>query len=135
MSFPTEELKEFYNRAHKAVKSSRRTSRKCEKLERYAKIEDYLLKVFPQSAQVYFYGSRKMGLAGFRSDLDAYVDVNGKFFEGESKVNASNFLNQLTNAMRRNETEFEVTVALHDATCPVLRCTYLPMRLKCNVKI
>lgn len=107
----------------------------CEKSEKLASLWNYeqirqnLKKLanaqFPNSADVFFFGSRIMGLATDESDLDIYVQITGT----EDKVK----YNKIASAVEVNNA-WQVKAKV-DATVPIIICVFLPMELNCDISV
>lgn len=128
--FPANELLGFLSRAKYAVYRARRNSRRLAAVKRYDEIRDILQRYFPRDT-IHFFGSRAIGLGTHKSDIDIYIEVNGTFFQGLDRERAVEMVGDLTRKLRKNQ-NFAVQMGIETSTVPVIKCTYIPKRLKCK---
>lgn len=125
-----DELGNFLSQSGRKVGNARKASRRFADLTRYAELEIKLRGIFScfGDVNIHFYGSRMIGVGNYHSDLDVYIDIGGNFWRGNSRQNVLNQLKFLTNVVH-NDPSFRIFMKpLYDATVPLLRCYYQPMR-------
>lgn len=85
------------------------------------------------SAEVHFFGSRIIGLATRKSDLDIFVDFGGNFNVPyrRSILNEERF-NKLAAAMK-NDYAWRVRELVPKTAVPIICTTYQPLQLECKL--
>ena len=137
MVLPFEDLQLFLQKSGKIVSRARRNSRQLKRRCDYMWediSEDFqdLLCNISQSHEIHFYGSRIAGISNYKSDLDIYLETNGSFFFGVPEKKHREMLGKLWGALKYNS-NWELITILPTATVPIIRCEYLPKRLKCKI--
>lgn len=87
---------------------------------------------FPSFAvEVFFFGSRIMGVADDDSDLDIFVDIGGNYHSGISISDHKLQLEKLADVLK-TVGSWEVKKVIHETTVPIIVSRYLPMKLDCK---
>lgn len=84
-----------------------------------------------ETKDIHFYGSRVMGLANEGSDLDIYIDIEGSYHTGLAKEKQQLYLEKFKHQLEPS-TDWDVGIALRDATVPILYLVYIPKNIKCK---
>lgn len=78
---------------------------------------------------VHFYGSRVIGVAKNKSDLDIFVELGGTF-----RSKTPNYENEFLTfeAEMRQSTDWRIIKTILKTYCPIIKAVYLPTGLKCK---
>lgn len=127
----------FMKTHEEVVENLRKKSVELADLSHYIEIKDNIKKVvgnlFPYSnIEIHFFGSRIIGVGSDDSDLDIFVDIDGKFKSNFfNNRDSDNRFNKVASALRSNRDWMVVKEVLRTRV-PVIICEYLPMKLKCK---
>ena len=95
-------------------------------------IQDIVFATLNKPSKVYFYGSRVIGVADDDSDIDIFVEVNGRSYP--FKYNAKIYkkeMHSLDEAFKKNK-NWVVTNTVLTASVPIITTKYLPLSIDCK---
>lgn len=120
--FPQQKIVEFWERSLIAVSNAKRNSKRLTKPDKLEEIIDFLQNIFCDE-DVAEYGSRPAGIGNHYSDADLNISNPNK--------SVQNMMNALVQEIRQDP-DWQIKIALLNATVPILRCVYLPKGIICK---
>lgn len=129
-------LKDYMEKVH----GMRDKSKQLKDTSQYASIGENVKKLigtaFPHSSiEVHFFGSRIIGLGTDESDLDIFVDIDGKFFSTYTPGNENdNRFHKVASALE-NSREWRVTKRVLRTRVPVINCIYNSTKWNCKLSL
>lgn len=134
--FNVDAMMGFLDKAVRAVGNARRRSRNLQrKIEQYDDIRKSLTELiankFGIQCEIWFYGSRVIGIGNYKSDIDIYVELNEDYYRGTNIGVQRQIMAYISSVFRRDGSDFELQkVPVYKATVPIIFCFNRQKRLR-----
>jgi DNA polymerase sigma len=135
LNFSEHKAQDFLHRCNSLVASSTRTSKKLADLSQYEKIRDSITCLASRgfgSVDVYFFGSRIIGVASEESDMDIFVDTGGNFNSSYASRNDAQF-QKFASALSLGR-DWLINKKVLRTRVPIVIAVYRPLGLNCKIQ-
>lgn len=136
MPFNVETARAFLETSNEDVDRASEVSESLKNISKYSvvakNIEDLITISFGVSVEVQFYGSRVIGVATEKSDLDVFVKIDGRSYQlYVHEPKHIEWFNKLAEVIRSSG-DWHVKNILNQTPVPVIFTKYLPLQLDCE---
>ena len=141
--FNADIARDFMKTSDQIVKQMAEKSKKLVDVEEMFKpIRNNLMSItqaqFPNSSiDIHFFGSRVIGVATDESDLDIFIEIDGKYSvssDVKNDLGHDNKFTKLVSAVQANN-DWIFQKSILKTAVPIVTCIYSPMNINCKLKL
>ncbi|KAG5674619.1 hypothetical protein PVAND_004573 [Polypedilum vanderplanki] len=96
-------------------------------------LEMLLEKFFHINVKVHFFGSRVIGLASDKSDLDIFIEIDNNFHNDKHIQRDAKVLREISLILKSHSSLWQIKSEVPVTSVPVLKTIYIPRNLECDI--